>query len=138
MASVLTGSHCIFFISSHPNLSITQKTSTKKKNQFDLCEVPFCHSKIFRMLYFCGRNILPADHVIYIILWLCLIILFVCPRSVAKLETLRFAFTTNVNGKNYHVIMIFLPFFTSAVCRLPFSTREEDCFRVRQQPEYLS
>ena len=28
-----------------------------------------------------------------------------------------------MNGKNYHVITIFPPFFTSAVCRLPFSTR---------------
>ena len=37
--------------------------------------------------------------------------------------TLRFAFTANVKGKKYHVIMIFPPFFKSAVCCLPFSTR---------------
>ena len=54
--------------------------------------------------------------------------------TTLKLARLRFLFTANANGKNYHVIMIFPPFFTFAVCRFQ---REEDCFRVRQQREYL-
>ena len=52
-----------------------------------------------------------------------LVFSFVIARRLLKLERLKFAFTANVNGKNYHVIMIFPPFFTSFVCRLPFSTR---------------
>ena len=42
-------------------------------------------------------------------------------HGAGLLERLRFAFTANMNGKNYHVIMIFPPFFTSAVCHLPFA-----------------
>ena len=40
------------------------------------------------------------------------------PQQHTTLERLRFAFTAiNVNSKNCYVIMIFPPFFMSAVCR---------------------